>query len=159
MYRRVLIGGVTAAVILGAGGTAMALTGSDTTTGTPSTPSSTNSAGHAGHRGHHGHHGKGMGFLRRMAHAQVVTRGKDGFVTHDLINGTVTSVSATSITVQAADKTSETFAVTKDTKVRMRSAGKGADSSISAVHSGDHVLVAGTGTTSYTAEHVVDLKK
>ncbi len=35
MYRKILLGGVTAAAIVGAGGTAIALTGSDSTNGTP----------------------------------------------------------------------------------------------------------------------------
>ena len=67
-------------------------------------------------------------------------------------------MSATSITVQAADKKSETFAVTKDTKVRVRDNGKAADSTISKVAKGDHVVVAGTGTSSFSAKHVVDVK-
>jgi hypothetical protein len=152
MYRRILIGGVTAAAILGAGGTAMALTGSDTSSGTPSsTSSSAPSQPQAKHRGRE--------VLRHLVHGQIVTHGKNGYVTHDLINGTVTAVSSTSITVQASDKVSETFVVTKDTKVRMRSYGQGSDSSISAVHSGDHVVVAGTGTHTFTAKHIVDVKK
>lgn len=155
MYRKILISGVTAAAIVGAGGTALAVTGSSTTSGTPSatTTSSTTPTAHA-------RHGKGLrGFLRRLQHAQIVTKGKDGFVTHDLIKGTVTAVSPTSITVQSADKTSETYAITKDTKVRMRTAGKGADSTISQVAKGDQVFVLGTGASHFTATRVVDVKK
>jgi hypothetical protein len=97
--------------------------------------------------------------LRRLAHGQFVVKGKDGrFETHDIIRGTVTAVSATSITVQAQDKKSETFAVTKDTKVRVRDKGKGAASTISKVAKGDRVMVAGTGTSALTAKHVVDVK-
>jgi hypothetical protein len=153
MYRKILLSGVTAAAIVGAGGTAIALTGSDSTTGTPSSASTAPApAGHA--------KGKDKGkLLRRLAHAQIVTKGKLGFVTHTLINGTVTSVSATSITVQAADKTSDTFVVDKNTKVRLRTNGKGADSSIDKVAKGDHVAVAGTGTSTVTAKHVLDIKK
>lgn len=149
MYRRVLLGGLTAAAIVGAGGTALALTGSDeTATGSP-----TPAASAAAHK-----HGKGK-LLRRLQHGQIVTKGKDGFVTHDLIKGTVTAVSATSITVRAADKKSETFTINGDTKVRMRANGKGAPSSIDKVAKGDQVLVAGTGTSTVTAKHVVDIKK
>jgi hypothetical protein len=157
MYRNFLIGGVTAAAIVGAGGTAIALTGSDTTAGAPaaaaassSTPSTADRQKRLARKGK---------LLKRMQHAQITTRGKDGFVTHDLINGTVTAVSSTSITVQAADKKSETFVVTKDTKVRLRTGGKGSASSIDKVLKGDHVVVAGTGTTTFTAKHVVDVKK
>ncbi len=143
LYRRILVGGVTAAAIVGAGGTAIALTGTDAK------------------QGH---------LLRRLAHGQFVTKGKDGkFVTHDLITGTVTSVSSTSITVQAADKKSETFAVGQDTKVRERTVGqktasgqktkgKATASSISQIAKGDHVVVAGTGTTKLAAKRIVEVK-
>lgn len=151
MYSKTLIAGVTAAAIVGAGGTALAVSGSDT----PSASSTTLAA----KTGQHARKLLGKGMLRRLAHGEIVLRGKDGFVTHDLIAGTVTSVSSTSITVQAADKTSETFAVTKDTKVRLRSNGSGTASSIDKVATGDHVLVAGTGASTLTAKHVVDVKK
>jgi hypothetical protein len=153
MYRKVLITGVTAAAIVGAGGTALALSGSDQTSGTPSSTTSSAPA----KAGKHDHRGNRM--LRRLAHGQFVVKGKDGrFETHDIIRGTVTAVSATSITVQAQDKKSETFAVTKDTKVRVRDKGKGAASTISKVAKGDRVMVAGTGTSALTAKHVVDVK-
>ncbi len=155
MYRKVLITGVTAAAIVGAGGTALALSGSDQTSGTPSATSSSSPA----KAGKHDHKGRGAKVLRRLAHGQFVVKGKGGtFETHDIIRGTVTAVSATSVTVQAPDKKSETFAVNKDTKVRVRDNGKGAASTISKVAKGDHVMVAGTGTTSLTAKHVVDVK-
>lgn len=163
MYRRVLATGVTAAAIVGAGATAMAVTGSDTTSGTPSTASSSAPQNPSGHHPKAGKHGKRHGFGKlgkRLVHAQIVTKGKNGFVTHDLIRGTVSSVSGSSITVLAADRKSETFAVTKDTKVRSRTAGaKGSASSISKVAVGDTVFVAGTGTSTLTAKHVVDLGK
>lgn len=155
MYRRVLIGGVTAAAVLGAGGTAMALTTSGTTSGSPSGSSSSSSSAPA----HAKAKGRAGALLRHLSHGQIVTHGKNGYVVHDLINGTVTAVSSSSITVQAGDKASETFAINKDTKVRMRTNGHGAASSISAVHTGDHVVVAGTGAHTYTAKHVVDVKK
>lgn len=176
MYRKVLLGGVTAAAIVGAGGTAIALTGSDSLTPTP-TPSTSNAKPAPGHKnadhkkGKHGMAGK----LGRLAHGEFVTKGKDGnFVTHDLINGTVSAVSATSITVVAADKKSETFSVTKDTKVRERTITakadkpktkadkskhkKASESSISKIATGDRVLVAGTGTTTMTAQHILEIK-
>jgi preprotein translocase subunit YajC len=156
MYRRVLLGGVTAAVIIGAGGTALAFTGSDQPT--PGTPTATSTSSAQQPAKDKAAKGKGK-LLKRLSHGQLVTRGKGGFVTHDLITGTVTSVSSTSITVQAADKTSEKFVVNKDTKVRVRTKGKGTASSIASVKKGDHVVVAGTGTSTYTAKHVVDVKK
>jgi hypothetical protein len=155
MYRKTLIGGVTAAAIVCAGGTALALSGSESTPGASGTASSTSSGSGGGKQ--HGLLGRAKA-LRRLAHGELVIRGKDGFVTHDLIVGTVTAVSSNSITVQAADKTSETFAVTSDTKVRLRSNGNGSASSIDKVADGDHVLVAGIGTSTMTAKHVVDVK-
>jgi hypothetical protein len=149
MYRRVLVGGLTAASILGAGGTALALTGSDS----PSSQGTHASGKHAGQ-----HHGKAR-LLKRLQHAEIVTKNAKGFVTHELIKGTVTDVSATSITVQSADKTSETFTVNGDTKVRVRSGGKGAPSSIGKVAKGDQVFVAGVGASTPAAKHVIDLKK
>lgn len=152
MYRKILVGGLTAAAILGAGGTALALTASDT----PSSGSSTSSPNHRPGE----HAGKGRArLLKRLSHAQIVTRKGTGFVTHDLIRGTVTEVSSTSITVQAADKTAETFVVNGDTKVRVRANGHGSASSIGKVAKGDQVFVAGTGTSTLTAKHVVDVKK
>ena len=150
MYRRVLVGGLTAASILGAGGTALALTGSDGPSGS--------SAGSGARAGHHLGHGKAR-LLKRLQHAEIVTKNAKGFVTHELIKGTVTDVSSTSITVQAADKTSETFTVNGDTKVRVRSGGKGAPSSIGKVAKGDQVFVGGVGASTPTAKHVIDIKK
>ena len=63
--------------------------------------------------------------------------------------------------MQAADKTSETFSVSKTTVVRQRTAAKakGTPSSISKIAKGDHVLVAGTGTSHYAAKRVIELAK
>lgn len=146
MYRRVLIGGVTAAAILGTGGAALAASGSSgSTAGTPSATSTTAR-----------HHGTLLG---RALHAQAVTRGKDGgFVTHDLIRGTVTGISATSITVQAADRVTETYAITKDTRIRVRTDGKGAAGSITDIARGDRVGVVGTGSSAFTAQRIVVVK-
>jgi len=106
--------------------------------------------------------------LERSLHAQWVTR-KPGspntFVTHDAIRGEVTAVSATSITVKALDGVSQTYAVTGSTKVHLRKATNGNGNgrgnggkpgTIGDVHTGDRVAVAGTGTGSLTAEHIVD---
>jgi hypothetical protein len=149
MYRKMLIGGVTVAVIVGAGSAALALSGSDTTSGTPVTAAAADRPLL---------HGNGK-WLRRVAHGEVVMRGTDGFVTHDFIVGTVTAVSPTSITVRAADKTSETYVVNGDTKVRIRVIGSGGSlSSIDKVAEGDHVVVAGTGTSTLTAKHIIDIR-
>lgn len=169
MYRKIVITGVTAAAIVGASGVALATTGSNVTTGTPS-PSSTSSSTPDQHHAKTGDAGKGdkgkgdkgkgdkRGLLKHLAHGQFVTKGKQGVITHDLIKGTVTSVSPTSITVQAIDKKSETFSVGKDTVVLIKAKGqKAAKATISKVAKGDHVFVAGTGASAFAAKHIVDV--
>ncbi|MEO6885695.1 MAG: hypothetical protein ABI232_05320 [Jatrophihabitantaceae bacterium] len=146
MIGKIAVAGVTAAIIAGTGTAAVALSG-DTSTA-PTTPaSSSKSAAHSR--------------LDRLAkhtlHGQFVTKGKAGtFITHDLIRGTVAAVSATSIKVTAADTTSETYAVTASTKVRIRANGKGTPGTIAGVQTGDNVLVLGTGSGTATATLVVD---
>jgi hypothetical protein len=153
MYRKILIGGVAAAAIVGAGGTALALSGSDSTTGRPATTVvGTQQALDA-----HPLLKRERAWLRRVAHGQVVVRGADGFVTHDVIVGKVSAVSPTAITVRAADGVSETFAVTSDTKVRVLGDGTRGLASIDKIATGDRVAVGGTGTSTLTAEHVVKL--
>ena len=116
--------------------------------------------------------------LGRALHAQWVTPDRDNgnaFVTHNAIRGEVTAVSATSITVKALDGVTQTYAITGDTKVHLRKGlpsmgngkgngargnrgglGNGPAGTISDVRTGDQVAVTGTGTTSLTAQHVVD---
>lgn len=158
MYRKILVGGVTAAAILGAGTAALATTGSDTVSGTPAATSSSSPAPatHAKAKNGKGKHSP----LRHAAHAKITVKTKKGYVTRDLINGTVTAVSSTSITVQSGDKTTETFVVGKTTKVVARAATKGAKptaSTIAKVAKGQHVIVTGTGTSKLAAKHIVDL--
>jgi hypothetical protein len=157
MYRKILIGGVTAAAIVGVGGTALAVSG-DTTSGTGATAARSTASSTPTTKAKAARKGRGATLLRRLDHAQIVTQTKKGAVTHDLIRGTVTAISPTSITVTAADKKSETFTITKTTKVRVRQSGKAAASTVSAVAKGDHVLVSGTGTSTFTALHVLDVK-
>jgi hypothetical protein len=155
MWKKIAIAGGVCAAMVGAGSAALATSGSSSTPGSPSAPSSTSGAkaSPAGPAAKHKRHDA----LRRALHAQWVTKDKDGkaFVTHDAIRGTVTAVSPTSITVQAADKKSETFHVTSATKVRIRTNGKGAKGTISQVHTGEAAVVLGTGTTTLTAHGIV----
>jgi len=78
------------------------------------------------------------------------------FTTHEAIRGQVIGLSATSITVQAADKLTQTYVITLGTKVHTRALKSAA--SISDVKTGDPVFVGGTGTTTLTAVRVVDAK-
>ena len=93
--------------------------------------------------------------MLRALHGTWVTEGTSGPVTHQAIRGDVTAVSKGSITVKAKDGFSQTFAIATDTKVRVRSNGKGADSTIGAVTVGAKALVTGVGATNPTARLVV----
>jgi len=162
MYRKIAIAGATAAVIVGAGTAALAVSGSsDTTSGHPASP--TQKTGKQ--RG-----GAIIKALRHAQHGELVTRGKDStFVEHDAIVGQVTAVSPTSISVKAADGFSETFTIDKTTKVRKRpttaatsgaAKAKGVAAKISDVKSGDTVAVVGkrpsTATGNPVATVVID---
>ena len=93
--------------------------------------------------------------MMRALHGTWVTDSPTGPVTHQAIRGDVTAVSATSVTVKAKDGFSQTFAVSGDTRVRVRANGKGANSTIGAVKVGAKALVAGVGATNPTARVVV----
>lgn len=148
VYRKALAVGGTVAAIVGLGGTALAVSGSDTVSGKPASKPANGKK----------HEGKGL--LKRLEHGQFVTKGKDGTVTHTVYRGSVTAVSATSITVQAADKKSQTYTVTKDTKIRQRTKGsKPTASTIAKIAKGDQVAVAGIGTSKVTARNIVELAK
>ena len=151
MWKKIAIAGGVCAAVAGIGTAAVATSGSSTTPGTPTSSTA---------KDHSAAKDRGAKALKHALHAQWVTKDKDNtFVTHDAIRGTVSAVSATSITVVAEDKTSQTFTVNADTKVRVRTNGKGAKGTISQVHSGDKALVIGTGTTTLTAKGIVDAGK
>jgi hypothetical protein len=164
MWKKIAVGSAIAAATLGAGTAAVALSGS-TVSGHPDTATSeavltsTLTSADTGLSAPDRKHARRA--LLRGLHGQWVSRGADTntFVTHDAIRGTVTSVSATSITVQAEDKFSQTYVVTSSTKVRQREDKKGTDSTIGAVHTGDSVGVLGTGSGPFTATFIVDVKK
>jgi hypothetical protein len=158
MWKTIAAVGATAAIIGGAGTAAFAASGTPTPTPSASSisPASDTSASTpttaAVKR-------PGVNRLRRAVHATWVTENKKTivFTTHDAIRGQVTGVSATSITVQAADELTQTYAITLGTKVHTRTLKSAA--SISDVKTGDPVFVGGTGTTTLTALRVVDTKK
>jgi hypothetical protein len=157
MWKQIAIGGAVAAAIVGAGTAALATSGSPVSSGTPATSGESQST--AAPAGRHARLGSEL--ARHALHGQFVTQNPKTkqFVTHDVIRGSVTAVSATSITVQAADKTSETFVVDSGTKVRLRTAGKpgsGHAGSIGDVKTGDHVVVIGTGSSTFTATGILD---
>lgn len=150
--RTIAVGGVVTAVVLGGGGIALASSQTSASNSAVTAPSATSTPKHP----------RAVRWLRvasRIEHGQFVVRGKSGAVTRDIIHGSVVAVSPSSITVRAADGTQQTYVVTAQTKVRERSNGKGAASSISAVAVGDQALVLGTGTGTMTANRVLDIKR
>lgn len=155
MWKKIAIAGGVCAAVAGIGTAAVATSGSSTTPGSPASSSTAAPKDHAA-----GGKDRGAKALKHALHATWVTKTKDNkFVTHNAIRGTVTAASATSITIQAEDKTSQTFTVNADTKVRIRTNGKGAKGAITQVHNGDKALVIGTGTTTLTANGIVDAGK
>lgn len=175
MLKKIVLAASAAAVVLGAGTAALATSGgsgSPSAAGAPAAAPAAPGNAAPGNAAPGNARGKGhrpaLRALGRALHGQWVTPDRDhpgAFVTHDAIRGEVTAVSATSITVKALDGVSQTYAVTDATKVHLRKntpgLGKGRGNGgtpgkISDVHTGDKVAVAGTGTTSLTAAHIVD---
>jgi hypothetical protein len=156
--KRVVVG-VTALAVVG-GGTGYALAESSHAStdlaAVTTSPSSSPSSGQTHPNGkHRGLRHRALLRLRTLQHAEWVTRdpntNKD--VTHEAVLGTVTSVSATSITVKAADGYTLTFAVNSDTKVHL---GKGKTGKVTDIKSGGKALVVGvkSGST-VTAQQVL----
>jgi hypothetical protein len=153
MYQKIAAAAGTAVAVVGVGTAALATSGPDPTT---------SGSGQQQSQGtHHGkHHLKAL--LRRTLHGQVTTKNKDGYVTHSAVRGAVMALSPTSITVKAVDGFSETFTLTKDTRVRQRTPGQhGAKpGTVSDVKSGDQVVVIGKApehaTAAPTARVVID---
>jgi hypothetical protein len=166
MWNKIAIAAGAGAVLIGGGAAAVAAAASADTSGSGTATSPTASpSGGASAPAKPGHPGRGLrlgGALGRFEHAEWVSKDGTANVTHDAIHGTVTSVSATSVSVKASDGYRLTFAVDADTKVRVRdtsSTGQrvGKASTISDVKTGDNVLVSGvkSGST-VTAKHVLD---
>jgi hypothetical protein len=171
MLKKVVVTAALGAAIVGGGTAALAASGSHDAAAPTSTAAPTSSSPAKTKPAKTAKTAKRKGVrLGRALHGTWVTKDAktNAVVTHDVIHGTVSSVSPTSITLKAADGVSETYQVTSSTKVRKRSATTGqkakgakvAASSISAVKAGDKAIVIGTGTSTLTATHIVDgLKK
>jgi hypothetical protein len=155
MWKKIAIAGSVAAAIVGTGAGALAATSSSSTP-TPTTSSST-TAKAPSTTGKTAAKGKARAALalRKIEHGEWVTRDKSGAdVTHDAVGGTVTAVSASSITVKATDGFSETFAVGSSTKVHVKGA---KPATIANVKVSDRAVVAGTKSGStVTATQVLD---
>jgi len=169
MWSKTIIGGVAGVALLGTGGFALASANAATQTAgrTPqvaSTATATSGPAAATPAAKKRHDKKAVSeaHLRGVQHGEWVTKDKTGaFVTREAIHGSITAVSASSITVKAQDGVSLTFAVTADTKVRVRATdkaaqkAKGTDAKITDVKAGQQAVVSGTGKGSLTAGHVV----
>lgn len=166
MWNKIAIAAGAGAVLIGGGAAAVAAAASADTSGSGTATSPTASpSGGVSAPAKPGHPGRGLrlgGALGRFEHAEWVSKDGTANVTHDAIHGTVSSVSATSVSVKASDGYRLTFTVNADTKVRVRdtsSTGKraGKAGTISDVKTGDNVLVSGvkSGST-VTAKHVLD---
>jgi hypothetical protein len=173
MWKKIAVIGGAAAIIGGAGTAAFASTTTATSAPSPSSTSATSDSPAPVSKPEAGKRARAER-IRGAVHATWVTQNKKTrtFTTHDAIRGQVSAISPTSITVRAADSTTETYLVNARTKVFTRalraeapkaSASKTAlpraAASISDVKTGDTVLVAGTGTTALTALRVVDIKR
>ena len=162
MWKNIAIAGATGAVILGAGATALAVTGtSGSTPSSPSTSSTSSTAPASPSTAKGGQRAKARAIAigrKNFQHGTWVTKDGSTEVTHDAIRGSVTAVSATSITVKATDGVSQTYLVSSATKVHSRAAGKGKGKTgpITDVKPGDAVGVLGTGTTTLTATQILD---
>jgi hypothetical protein len=147
MWKNVAIAGSVGAAILGSGAVALAATGGSSSASRAAAATAPVAVDFPAANGRLGP------LAGRALHGTWVTR--DGsnsgeYVQHDAIRGVVTVVSATSITVKAADGVTMTFGVTTSTKVKTK-----AGTSISDVHTDDAVAVVGTGSSTMTATHVV----
>lgn len=159
MWKTVAVAGTAAALIGGAGTAAFAASGTDTPTPSPSSVSSPAQASADGATTKADKRKVAVNRLRGTVHMTWVHENKKTkvFTTHNAIRGQVTAVSATSVSILAADKATETFVLDSRTKVRSRTTKSAVP--ISDVKVGDPVLVVGTGTTTLTASRVVELKK
>ena len=143
MWKKIAIAGSVAAAIVGTGAGALAATSSTSTAPNPAGKPAAKAKGRAALA------------LRKIEHGEWVTKDKTGAdVTHDAVGGTVTAVSASSITVKASDGFSETFAVGSTTKVHVKGT---KPATIANVKVNDRAVVAGTKSGStVTATQVLD---
>ena len=168
------LAGVAALALLGGAGVAYAAThtapakaavtaavsSSPTATPSPSAskPASQPAGGPVGHRGRFGGFGGfpfggfGMG-SGGLVHGQFTEpKSGGGYQTVDVQNGTVSAVSASSVTVKSADGFSATYAVTSSTVVDAKAAG------IGSVKKGDTIFVTATVSGgAATAANITDM--
>ena len=158
--RPLILAGVAVTALLAGAGVAMAATSGSPASGTAAaspaggtaaTPSPSARPAYP-HQGRPGGFGIGFGGPFGAVHGQfVVPRSGGGYQTIDTQRGSVTAVSATSITVKSADGFSKTYQVVSSTNVDAQRNG------ISTVKTGHQVMVTATdsGSTA-TATSILD---
>src|SRR5262245_17766573 len=156
--RPLILAGVAVVALLGGAGVAMAATSGSPASGTAASPSggtvatpSPSARPAFPHQGRPG--GLGFGGPFGAVHGQfVIPRSGGGYQTMDTQRGSVTAVSATSITVKSADGFVKTYQVVSSTNVDAQRGG------IASVKTGHQVAVAATvsGSTA-TAVSILDL--
>jgi len=158
--RPLILAGVAVTALLAGAGVAMAATSGSPESGTAAvspaggtvaTPSPSARPDFP-HLGRPGGFGIGFGGPFGAVHGQfVVPRSGGGYQTIDTQRGSVTAVSATSITVRSADGFSKTYQVASSTNVDARRNG------IAAVKTGHQVMVTATdGGSTATATSILD---
>lgn len=115
MWSKAAIAAVGLAASVGIGGAAYAATNNSSShaTGAATATAGTAASSQAAGRG-----GKAKGLYARTDHATVEVKRKGQWVTYDLDRGTVTAVSATSITLARPDGQSVTEAINSETKYK-----------------------------------------
>lgn len=112
----------------------------DVSDGTPSASASPSGSASAEPQHRRGHHRRLRRYVRRHTlHGDITVTTKKGVVTVAVQRGTVTAVSATSMTVKSSDGFTQTWALTKNTAVRANR--QKADTS--AIRTGEQIGVAG----------------
>src|SRR5262249_55715039 len=157
--RPVILAGVAVVALLGGAGVAMAATSGSPAPGTAASPAggtvatpSPSARPAFPHQGRPGGFGIGFGGPFGAVHGQfVVPRSGGGYQTIDTQRGSVTAVSATSITVKSADGFSKTYQVVSSTNVDAQRNG------IASVKTGHQVMVTATdGGSTATAVGILD---
>ena len=157
--RPLILAGVAVTALLAGAGVAMAATSGSPASGTAASPAggtvatpSPSARPAYPHQGRPGGFGIGFGGPFGAVHGQfVVPKSGGGYQTIDTQRGSVTAVSATSITVRSADGFSKTYQVVSSTNVDAQRNG------ISSVKTGHQVMVTATdGGITATATSILD---
>lgn len=113
-WKLIAAGGTAAGVVVLGGGVAY---GAATGTSTSATPAGPQAASATATQNANGHQRRPL--VRRAVHGTVTVRTRKGFKTIKVQRGTVTSASATRLTVTSPDKVTQTYTMNGDTRVRL----------------------------------------